>query len=292
VIVAAAGSKALPASIAALCEGVKASAAQSDIAKSLSDADNGLVLLGCIAGSHGASSAVRALAAAVADLTGAKLGYVSEGANSSGAHLAGFLPNRQQGGTARADAGLDAASILNESLDVVVLVNIEPDVDIRATDDAVAKLAKQDFVIAMTPFVSDSLLETADLLLPVGTFAETSGTFVNVAGTWQSFGGVAHPIGEARPAWKVLRVLGNLVDAPDFDYVTSEDVRDELSDQLGNIVPDNKYSGSSKFAKPNGEDAPSAEIDTPLYSVDGMVRRANALQLTSEARRAAGESDS
>jgi NADH-quinone oxidoreductase subunit G len=168
-----------------------------------------------------------------------------------------------------------------------MLLNIEPDADIHATDDAVAKLAKQQFVIALTPFVSDALLESADLLLPVGTFAETSGTYVNVEGTWQSFAGGANPVGEARPLWKVLRVLGNLVGADGFDYVTSEDVLEECRSGLGDVEA-SSYSGG-KAAKANGTDAPADEIDIPLYSVDGLVRRARALQLTPEARRATGE---
>jgi NADH-quinone oxidoreductase subunit G len=129
-------------------------------------------------------------------------------------------------------------------------------------------------------------------LLPVGTHAETSGTFVNVAGTWQSFPGIAAPVGESRPTWKVLRVIGNLLDAADFDYVTSEDIRTELAAQLGDIQPDNGYRGSARITKPNGEGAPASDIDTPIYSVDAMVRRATALQLTAEAQRARGGDDS
>ena len=98
------------------------------------------------------------------------------------------------------------------------------------------KLARQKFVVALTPFVSDALLEAADLLLPIGTFAETSGSYVNVAGTLQSFGGVANPVGESRPAWKVLRVLGNLVEAEGFDYVTSEDVLAECREAVGDVT--------------------------------------------------------
>ncbi len=291
VAVAAAGRKAPPAAVADICEKVKAGDGHAAVAKSLADADDALILLGNIAGRHGAYSAVRALAAAIAELTGAKIGNVSEGANSAGAQLAGLLPHRGQGGKARSVAGLDAAAILNEPLDAVVLVNIEPDADIHASTDAVSKLAKQAFVIALTPFVSDALLAAADLLLPIGSFAETSGTYVNVAGTWQSFAGIASPVGQSRPAWKVLRVIGNLVDAAGFDYATSEAVRDELIGPLGDVAPNNQYAGSASIAKPNGEDEPSAEIDTPLYSVDGMVRRANALQLTPEARRAAEAGD-
>jgi NADH-quinone oxidoreductase subunit G len=178
--------------------------------------------------------------------------------------------------------------MLESSLDAVVLLGIEPDADLHCVADAVGKLGKQTFVVALTAFDSPALRDSADLLLPIGTFAETSGTYVNVAGTWQSFGGVANPVGESRPAWKVLRVLGNLVDAPDFEYLSSEDVRDELVEQLGEVSPE-AYSGKTKPGKLNGEDAPEAEIDTPIYSVDGLVRRANALQLTAAARTVAEE---
>jgi len=253
------------------------------IVAALRKAENALVLLGNIAGGHGAFGKVRALAAKIADSAGAKFGTLSPGANSAGLSLAGVLPKDKN--------GLHAASMLDEVLDAVVLVNVEPDADLLATANAVAKLKKQGFVIALTPFVSESLLDVADLLLPVGTFAETSGTYVNVAGTWQSFAGIANPVGESRPAWKVLRVVGTLLGATGFDYVTSEDVRDEIATQLGDVAPDPCYSGETRFGKSNGEEVASPEIDVPIYSVDGLVRRATALQLTSEAMRAAGEDD-
>ena len=249
------------------------------ILEKLSKADNALVLLGNIAGRHGAFSAVRALAAEIAEKSGAKLGTLSPGANSAGLSLAGVLP--------RGTEGQHAGAMLDESLDTVMLLGVEPDADIHATEDAVSKLAKQQFVIALTPFVSDALLGAADLLLPVGTFAETSGTYVNVEGTWQSFAGVANPVGEARPAWKVLRVLGNLVDADGFDYVTSEDVLEECKSGLGDVTAESFAAAKTGAAKAAG--SPDDEIDTPLYSVDGLVRRARALQLTPDARRAAGE---
>jgi NADH-quinone oxidoreductase subunit G len=216
---------------------------------------------------------------------------LSPGANSAGLSLAGVLPHRGPGGDARKPAGLDAGSMLDESLDAVVLLNVEPDADLLAAGDAVTKLGKQAFVVALTPFVSDALLEAADLLLPVGTFAETSGTYVNAAGTWQSFAGFASPVGEARPAWKVLRVLGNLVDAPGFDYVASKDVLAEARDRIGEVAPDNAIKAKGAAAAANGADDPAREIDTPIYSVDGLVRRARALQRTPAARRAAGEAE-
>ena len=160
----------------------------------------------------------------------------------------------------------------------------------QAIAKASAKLQKQGFVVALTPFDSESLREAADLLLPIGTGFETSGTYVNVEGRWQSFAGVANPVGQARPAWKVLRVLGNLTGAPGFEYLSSEDIRDELQEQLGEIEPES-FSGTTKPGKLNGEDAPTAEVDTPIYSVDSLVRRATALQLTAAAQRAARSAD-
>jgi NADH-quinone oxidoreductase subunit G len=290
VAVAAAG-KSLPDSVADLCSGVTAGDEHKQIVDSLKTQEKSLLLLGNIACRHRAYAAVRALAAVITESTGATLGFVSAGANSAGACLAGLLPHRTQGGAAREAAGLDAGKMLDEPLDILVMVNVEPDADIRATENAARKVGEQGFTVALTPFISDGLLEAADILLPVGTWAESSGTYVNVAGTWQSFSGVATPVGESRPTWKVLRVIGNLVDAPGFDYVTSEDVRDELVAALGAVQPDNSYSGTTRIPRPNGQDAPSGDIDTPIYSVDSMVRRATALQLTTEACKARGEGD-
>ena len=237
------------------------------------------------------SKPVRALAAGIADLTGAKLGAISDGPNAAGAHLAGVLPHRAQGGENREVPGLGTAATLATPMDAIVLVNIEPDEDIRVSADPVGELARQKFVVALTPFVSDALLDSADLLLPTGTFAETSGTYVNIEGTWQSFSGVASPVGEARPTWKILRVLGNLLEAPGFDYVTSEDVRDEFVAQLGDVQTSNQYDGTSRIAAPNGSDAATRHIDVPLYRVDALVRRATALQLTDAAKRSSNTGD-
>ena len=269
--------------VSVLCAGVKANDAQFRIANSLKDADDAMVLLGCVAGNHAAYSAVRALAAAIADETGATIGFVTNGPNASGASLAGVLPHREVGGAKREKPGMTVAAMLSNELEALVLVNVEPDADIHATTDVVAKIAEHKFVVALTPFVSEALLESADLLLPIGTFAETSGTYINAAGTWQSFSGVASPVGESRPCWKVLRVLGNLMDAEKFNYVTSEEVLDEFKSVAGNADAGG-YSMGGQLAKPNGEDSLADEIDTPLYSIDGLVRRANALQKTLSAK--------
>jgi len=290
VAVAACG-RSLPDAVRELCRGIEATTQQRQIAKSLKEAASAHLILGNIAGRHRASAAVRALAGAIAGVTGATIGTLSEGPNSAGACLAGVLPHRGTGGTLRQRAGLHAGAMLDSSLDVLMLASVEPDCDIVATQAAVEKIRRHGFTVALTPFVSDALLSCADLLLPVGTFAETSGTYVNVAGTWQSFAGVAYPVGESRPAWKVLRVLGNLLGAKGFDYITSEELRDELRARLANVDAKSKGTAAAAIAKPNGADDPDADVDIPMYSIDGLVRRARALQLTTAARHARSEAD-
>ncbi len=288
IAVAAAGSGKLPASVSRLCEGIDPTAEQRNIAASLGDAERGHLLTGLIAGRHRASSAIRGLVAAISDLTGATFGTLSEAGNSAGAHLAGVLPHRGSGGALRKKTGLHAADILDASLDTVLLFGLEPD-DLTCAENAEAKLVAKKFVVALTPFTSDSLERSANLMLPIGTFAETSGTYVNCEGRRQSFAGIATPVGEARPGWKVLRVIGNLLDAEGFDYVTSEDVRDEVFGELGSIAPDNGYKGTKALAGVNGADEPGEDVDVPIYEIDAVVRRAAALQMTPEAKRTTGD---
>lgn len=271
----------LPAAAKKICAGVTADDEQKRVAKLLADGDRGVVLLGNIAGRHPAAAALRVLAAAIADATGAAFGYVSEGANSVGLHLAGVLPHRGQNGDHRVNAGKNAADIAQADLEALVLFGAEPGADMPRL-----KSSQHKFVAACTAFRSESLEDSADLLLPIGTFAETAGTFVNCEGRWQSFGGIANPVGGARPGWKVLRVLGNLLDVDGFDYETSEEVRDELHAALGDVEFENRYTGSGVIPKPNG--SADASLNVPMYAVDGLVRRAPALQLTPEAKRGQG----
>ena len=238
-----------PASVKALCAGIKPSDAQRRVASALASGERAAVLLGLDAARHPSFAAIRALGAALAEATGASFGYVSEGANSVGLHLAGVLPHRGAGGARRDTAGLDAAAMAGAELDLLLLFGVEPGSDIPALSRG-----EGSFIAACTPFRSRALEQHADLLLPIGTFAETSGTFVNCEGRWQSFAGVANPVGEARPGWKVLRVLGNLLEAQGFDYETSEDVRDELHAQIKDVPVDTSYAGG-KAVTANGGDA-------------------------------------
>ncbi len=283
-IAVATGGK-LPPAVADLCKDLQPTASQTNVAKILAQGDSSLVLLGHVAARHPAAAAVRALAAAIGEATGSRFGFVSEGANSAGACLAGVTPHRTQGGEARGECGKNAVDMLSNDLDVLLLFGVEPGFDAPPIDAA----AQHGFVVACSPYRSEALERDADLLLPIATFAETAGTFVNCEGLWQSFSGVASPVGASRPGWKVLRVLGTLLDGEGFDFESSEDVRDELRTALGDIDLNNAYQGSAPIAV--ASDGNDGGLDVPMYQVDGLVRRAEALQLTPEARRSVESSE-
>ena len=274
----------VPAAAADICSGVEPTDAQRAIAESLKSGETSRVLLGNISLRHPAAAAIRALAAAIAASTGSTLGYVTEGANAVGLSLTGILPHRSAAGAERDSKGAGVAEMLDGAVKILVLFGAEPGVDMPVVD-----AAKHDYVIGLSPYRSPALEAVCDVLLPIGTFMETSGTFVNCEGRWQSFGGVANPIGEARPGWKVLRVLGNLLEAEGFDYESSEEVLAAAREAVGEPAIDTAYPGTSPIAKPNGNGAADSLIDVPMYDIDAVVRRANALQLTPEARRARGE---
>jgi NADH-quinone oxidoreductase subunit G len=238
------------------------------------------VLLGALALRHSAYADVRALAAAIAAATGATFGVLAEGGNAAGAYLAGAVPHRAPGAKPAATAGLNANEMLKKPLGAYVLFGgIEPWID--ALDSEVTKtLQAAGFVVAITPFACETLKQTAHVILPIGTYAETSGTFVNLEGKWQSYAGAVPPLGEARPGWKVLRVLGNLLHLSGFDYNSSEEVRDELRRACGPSLS-TSYTGTHSV---NGAPAAAPLVDLNMYQADAIVRRAPSLQKTREGR--------
>jgi NADH-quinone oxidoreductase subunit G len=242
--------------------------------------EDGLILLGQIACRHPRFADLRVLAAALAELTGAGLGYVSEGANAAGAALAGVLPHRAAAGVRRERPGRHAGSLLAEPPRAVLLMGADPDEDFGA--DARSALARSEFVVALTPYRTTGIEAAADVMLPLGTAFETAGTYVNGEGRIQSFAGVATPVGEARPGWKILRVIGNMLDAPRFDYLSAEDVREEALGAIGQPAGDNAYAGGHVCEEP--AESGEAVLDVPIYRVDALVRHAHALQLTADGR--------
>ncbi|MDB6046277.1 MAG: dehydrogenase [Gammaproteobacteria bacterium] len=272
--------KPVPEHLAAFVRDAKVDDSHRAVAAALASGEKRAVWLGALAIRHPAFADLRALASALADITGAAFGLLAEGGNAAGAYLAGAVPHREAGGKAVQTPGLAATEMLHRSLKAYLLCGgVEPWVD--ALDaEAARSLSKAEFVVAITPFANDSLRKLAHVILPMGTFAETSGTYVNMEGVWQSQTGAAAPVGEARPGWKVLRVLGNLLNLTGFEYQSSEDVREELRKLCGEPVA-SSYKGSHRVARGTGE---ARLVDLPMYQIDALVRRAPSLQKTREGR--------
>src|SRR5476649_1106274 len=254
-------------------EAITASDAASKIAASLLSGDasstSKAVLLGNAVTQHAQAAALHAAAQWIADQTGAKFGYLTEAANTVGANLV--------------NANSGTAPVFTTPKQAYVLLNAEPELDAANPRAAVAALQKAEMVVVMSPFKHG--MDYADVLLPVSPFSETSGTFVNCEGRAQSFNGTVKPLLETRPAWKVLRVLGNILGLSGFDYDTSEAIRDEV---LGAGVTDlsaklNNVSKQAVVAASAASTGTERITDVPIYFADAVVRRAESLQKMADA---------
>lgn len=266
-----------------LADAAKVSEEHKDVAQSLNDGDKSGVFIGTQAMLNPAMSGIETLVSAIAIATNSQLGYITDGANASGASLAGMLPHRLSGGKTADNQGLNSQEMLTTGLNTYVLLNIEPDYDFANALDAKKAFSNADNVIALSAFDSESLRECATIILPIASYAETAGTLINIAGTKQSFNGCIPPKGEARPAWKVIRVLANLFEAPGFEYLSVEDILDEIDTHLGEISL-SVNSIDTDINKPqSGGLVCVPSIAT--YGGDAVQRRAPALQATKDGRR-------
>jgi NADH-quinone oxidoreductase subunit G len=253
--------------------GVEPSDRAQAIAASLATGERKAILLGNLAEQHPEASQLLALAQALAGITGATLGCLTEAANSVGGYVAGALPQA---------GGLDARAMLENPRRAYVLLNAEPAFDCANPVAARAALGGAEFVAVLSPFRHGA--DYASVLLPIGPFTETAGTFVSCEGRAQRFNGVVKPLGEARPAWKVLRVLGSLLGLPDFDFATIEDVRASMPGKDGDIATKLGNGTRVAIAAPQGAAAGLERVaDVPIHFADPLARRAPALQETADA---------
>lgn len=257
--------------------GVTASPAAQAVAQSLANGERRAVLLGNVAVRHPQFAKLHAVAQWIADNTGATCGFLTEAANTVGAHVVGALPG---------EGGLNAREAFEQPRKGYVLLNVEPEFDTADPAQALAALNQAEMVVVMSPFKHG--LDYADVLLPVAPFTETAGTFVNAEGTVQSFNGVVRPLGDTRPAWKVLRVLGSLLGLPNFEYETAEEVRLAALGDAGVAGRlSNQTSVAPARAAANAVNGGFERLaDVPIYHADALVRRAGALHLTAAAKAA------
>ena len=253
------------------------------IVQQLQQGENTTVLLGSQAAMHPSFAAIRALAEAVASQTDSIFGYLSEGANSAGAWLAGAVPHRGPCNDADAIKGMNVSDWAETTPAAAIVVNVEPEHDVANSRQLIDALTAATSVVAITAFKSPALEDVASVMLPAAAFTETSGTFVNAEGAMQSFRGANNPPGEARPGWKILRVLGNLLQLDGFDYVSSEQVRDELRAASETIELSNAISDAPKIALHAVDGVLMRAAEVPIYATDALVRRASSLQQTRDA---------
>ncbi len=252
----------------------EASASAQAVAKSLLSGERKAILLGNAAAHHEKASSLLLLANWIAEQTGARVGYLTEAANTVGAQLVRALPG---------EGGQNAAEMLAGGVKATLLLNVEPGAD-SATDGQA--LARAGLVVTLSPFKTN--LDISDVVLPISPFSETSGSFVNAEGRLQSFHAVVRPLGETRPGWKVLRVLGNLLGLPGFDADSSLAVLAQALPgvEAGQMVDAARLSNAASLHQPDMASATVAPCVASIYQLDGLVRRASSLQLTADARQA------
>ena len=261
-------------------ENIEASENAKLIAASLLSGEPRAIMLGNAAAQHPQASQLHAAAQWLAEQTGAHFGYLTEGANTVGGHIARAYPEK----------GGNALQMFEAPRKAYLLLNAEPELDCYDPQAARRALDGADMVVAMSPYKHG--MDYADVLLPVSPFSETAGTFVNCEGRAQSFNGTVKPLGETRPAWKVLRVLGNLLDVQGFNYETSEEIRNEVLGMPANAKEiqadlrprlNNQVKLAPKAAAAVAGGALERLAPVPIYSTDGIVRRSPPLQQTSDA---------
>lgn len=271
----------IDAKLSALLQAVTLDATHAAMAEQLKNSKQGYVLVGALAFNHPEASVLRRLAGLIAELSGTKLGFLTEGANAAGAWLAGAVPHRRTGGKINPQVGAHALGILEKSRKGYLLWNVEPDLDCANPVLARSALKQAEFVVAFSTFDSPALRETARVILPIAPFTETPGTFVNAAGDWQSFKPVAKHLGNSQPGWKALCSLAALFQLPGFHYETLDPIHEEIRAAMNaNTWVETKINWKEVSITPLEELSLSRIGEIPMYSIDGLVRRAKALQAT------------
>ena len=258
--------------------------AMANIAQNLLQAGSeGVIILGAFAQQHADASVINSIAQWICQALGSRLSILAPG-NSAAAWQVGCIPHRDAAGVALSAPGSNATEMFARARRAYLLLATEPEVESIDGNAAADALQNAEFVVSITAYQSDAVNEYADVLLPMASFTESAGTFVNCEGRVQYADAATSPLGESRPAWKILRVLGNFFDLPNFDYVSMQEVGEEID---ANVPP----SASAPSARKSEWEIPSAKklgegvkrlLDMPMYRGDQIVRNANALQKTAD----------
>ena len=249
------------------------------MAERLATASRPLVLIGAAVNAHPLRSALVQVAAALAQAGGAVFGELAEGANGAGAWLAGAVPHRGPAGRVLEKPGRNVRGMIEQPRKAYVLLGVDPVLDGADSQGLNAALQAADFVVAVSAFENTALEALADVILPSALYGENEGSFVNLAGRWQRFAPAVRPRGDARAAWKILRVLGNKLDLPGFDAVNCEDVTREIEALVGQVKLAPRLTPTLETSSLKIDSARlELLVEVPMYRADALVRHASALQ--------------
>ncbi len=265
---------AVPRAWGKLLKDVKPTAEAEALAGQLIRAARATLFVGALVDHHPQAATIRALVRFIASLSNSYI-VILPTANDNGLTLAGAIPYSTE------QKGLNADAMMAESLRAYLLLGTEPELDCANQSEALDSLKQAEFVVTLNCFMTDAMRSYANVILPIASFAETSGTYVNVDQLWQSFTGAVSPVGESRPAWKVLRVLGNLAEVAGFEYVSSEEVRDAVQLEI-----EQTSAAAKETFVPDTLTVPKSDLiwvaEVPSYQADSLTRRSDALQATPE----------
>ncbi|HAU1161823.1 TPA: NADH-quinone oxidoreductase subunit G [Legionella pneumophila] len=267
----------LPEEVQKLLIGLEVDKQTKQIAQSLKE-EKACLITGAIVENHPEASLLRTLVAIVQKLSGAKLVRLTTGANSAGACIAGMLPHRTVAGKSIAEPGLNVQEALNSKLKGYLLMGVEPGYDFANPAGARQSMLAAEFVVLLSAYEHESMHDYADVILPIAPYAETSGTYINIDNTWQTVKGAMLPLGESRPAWKVLRVLGNLLHCKKFDYTSTEDILEEVKEAVS-MTMEHEYEPYYPESLPVINQSLVRVGEWSLYRIDAITRNAKELQL-------------
>lgn len=276
--------KTLPAPVQKLLIGLEPDKATQKVAKALKN-EKACLITGALCENHPEAALLRTLISHIEKLSGAKVLRLTHGANTAGAWMAGMVPHRTTAGKADSTPGMDVQAALNAKLKGYFLMGVEPGFDFANPYGARQSMLASEFVVLMSAYNHESMHDYADVILPMAPYAETSGTYINVDNTWQTVKGALTPYGESRPAWKILRVLGNLLHCDGFDYLSTEDILSEIKNSVA-ITMEQEYKPYYPESLPMMNQSLVRVGEWPLYRSDAIVRNSKELQLCAAAEQA------
>lgn len=254
---------------------------EGPLSKFLESKEDSCVLVGALALHHPKASQIRHLAQTIAAKANAKIGFLTDGANSAGGWLAGAVPHRHTGCEAINLSGLNAHGMLEKPRKGYLLLNVEPDLDCANPSQAIAAIKHAQCVVSISMYRNEVLASHAHVIFPMAAFTENEGTYINALSDRQSFHAVSKVFASSRPAWKILRVLGNFLKLDGFDFEHVDDVRSEVVQHIDRVV---KSEGGGQPSASHQKEATGAGLsrigEIPIYAIDSLVRRSKPLQET------------